>query len=230
MDTGYAVLPKIGSEAPGYGLYSYAILPLQSPRSASFLAEVFRSTPGVEGLQIGRDQLNVLYVPIQSGKLSRFQQRREQLGSNADGLGADFAGTFYDYGTARAILAHICGYPPEDIREFCMTDVMSGGPYLFSYARPASSQEQVPPPYLLVDLTGVDPRAYGVLLSAFREQVKRDDMSDKARIGTLQQRVLNVILIASDLIDPMQRAVEDLMKNIVHTAEARDAPKPDSPK
>ncbi len=224
LDTGYAVLPRSGGEAPGYGLYSYAILPLQSPRSGRFLAEMFRSTPAVEGLQIGRDQLNVLYVPIQSGKLTQFQQHRERQGDNADKLGSDFASTFYDYATARAILAHICGYPPDDMREFCLTDVMSGGPYLFSYARPASSQEQVPPPYLLVDLTGVDPRAYGVLLSAFREQVKRDDMTDKARVGTLKQHVLNVILVASDLIDPMQRAVEDLIKGMVHTAEAHDAP------
>src|SRR4051794_39172580 len=41
-DTGYAILPRIGGEASGYGLYSYAILPSPSPWAASFLAEVFR--------------------------------------------------------------------------------------------------------------------------------------------------------------------------------------------
>ena len=168
----------------------------------------------------------MLYVPIQSGKVTQFQQDRVRQQGNADRLGADFAGKFYDYGTARAILAQICGFPPDDMREFCLTDVLSGGPYLFSYAGPASNRVPVPPPYLLVDLSNVDPRAYGELLSAFRAQVKREDMTDKARIATLRLYVLEIILQASNLVGPMRTAVGDLIKEIVHTAEAGEAPPP----
>jgi hypothetical protein len=219
-------LPKLGAEAVGYGLYSYAILPSPSPRDAQFLSEVFRSTPAVENTRIEHDRLNLLHLPIKAGLQPQFEQQRQRRDGDWDGLGADYARNFYDHTMARAILAHVCGLPADEVRELCQSDVMSGGPYIFTYSTPASNMTPVPPPYLLVDLSRVHPRAFGEMLSAFREQVKREDITDQARIETLRNDVLQIILRAADWIDPMRGAVRDLINDIIHTAEAHDPREP----
>src|SRR5713101_4549804 len=102
----------------------------------------------------------------------------------------------------------------KPLRNLCRTD-LSRGPYIFTYAAPATNLESVLPPYLFVDLSDVHERAFGELLAAFREQVKRQDVSDRARIDTLRIKVLQTILTASDWVTPVQKAIAD----IVHAAD-----------
>jgi hypothetical protein len=202
-------------------------LPSRSTRAARFLTEVFQSTQAVEGLKTSREQLNILYVPIQADKVGKFQENRERYGpDHPDTLAADFSRNFYDYAAAHAILAKICGDPPDGMRDFCGTDVMSGGPYLFSYAQPASGQAPLPPPYLLVDLSNVDPRAYAELLSAFRAQVTSKDFADRKQIATLRLYVVQFIMRASSLVVPVGSATADVIKGIVHTADIREESPP----
>ena len=99
------------------------------------------------------------------------------------------------------------------MRELCAGD-MARGPYIFTYASPASKLEPVPPPFLFVDLSDVDPRAFGEYVSAFRAQVKREDISDGERVNSLRLKILNIVLKASDQVGPVQKAIA----GIVHSA------------
>ena len=131
--------------------------------------------------------------------------------------------SFYNFKIARAILDHLCGSPPDNMRELCQSDLR--GPYIFTYAAPASKLEAVPPPYLFVDFSEVDLRAFGEMLSAYRAQVKREDVNDNARINTLRLRILQIALKASDWVTPIQSAVQYSIDGIVHSARAKVEPK-----
>jgi hypothetical protein len=89
---------------------------------------------------------------------------------------------------------------------------------LFAYAAPASKFEPVPPPFLFVDLSDVHERAFAEFVGAFREQVKREDVSDRARINTLRLSILNLALLAADWITPVEKKVVE----IVHSAVDED--------
>jgi hypothetical protein len=111
---------------------------------------------------------------------------------------------------ARGLLDQICNPPAAGMQRLCQTD-LSRGPYIFTYAAPATNLQSVPPPYLFVDLSDVHERAFGELLSAFREQVKRQDISDRARIDTLRLKILETVLTASDWVTPVQKAIADIV-------------------
>jgi hypothetical protein len=111
---------------------------------------------------------------------------------------------------AQKLLAQICAVPADVIRDLCATD-LSSGPYLFTYARPASTLSPVPPRYLMFDLSAVHTRAFGEFIAAYKAQVKRLDYSDRQRIDTLHLRVLNIVLTAADWITPTKSAMADIL-------------------
>jgi hypothetical protein len=76
----------------------------------------------------------------------------------------------------------------------------------------------VPPPFLLVDLSDIHEQAFGELLQAFKAQVKRDDITDQARIKTLKLTILDIVLTAADWVTPIQKA----MAEIVHSSAGED--------
>lgn len=213
LDTGYSQLLGFGMEEPGYGLYSYAILASDSGRSSAFLAEIFKSVHGIDDTA-QRSQLNIFYIPTKQELSSDFINASFSLATQPDELGAKFSRSFYDYKISRSILNHICNPPADIIRETCQGD-MSQGPYIFTYSKPASSLEPVPPPFLFVDLSSIDVRAFGEFVSALKAQVKRDDISDGARINSLRLKILNIALKASDYVGPARKAVGD----IVHSSQ-----------
>ena len=118
---------------------------------------------------------------------------------------------------ARALLDHVCNPPDPSVLKLCNGD-LSRGPYIFTYASPASKMEPVPPPFLLVDLSDVHERAFGELLAAFQAQVKREDIADQAKIRTMRLNILQVVLTAADWVSPVQKAIAD----IVHSASGDD--------
>jgi hypothetical protein len=219
LDTGYAVLPEIGKEDDGFGLYSYAVLVSKSSRSTQFLTEIFKSNPAVDKIEADPTKLNVLYIPIDNGKRSEAAAVLQKWHGKPQKMGEEFGNVLYDFKTARAILVHLCDSPPDSMKVLCSGD-LAGGPYIFTYAVPASKLNMIPPPYLFVDLSTVNPRAFGELISAFREQVKREDVSDKARIDTLRLRILQIPLNAADLVVPIEGAVHAAISQIVHSATA----------
>lgn len=210
-DTGYSHLTGAGKEEPGYGLYSYVILPSASPRGAALLAEIFRELRRADSLPAERNQLNVLYLPMQGDRKVQFEVLRQTMQGAPDKLGADYMASYYDYTTAQKLLYHMCSAPHDSVRDVCQGD-MARGPYIFTYAAPASQIEPLPPPFLFVDLSDVHAKAFGELIAAFRAQVKREDISDNARIKTLRLGLLQVLLTAADLVKPTQEAVAGIVR------------------
>jgi hypothetical protein len=210
LDSGYALLPGAAKEEIGYGLYSYAILTSDSGRSAALLSELFKSFPQIDNLEAKRAQLNILYIPTKNSEISKFADESKKLYGKPVELGTNFARSFYDYKMGRAILNHICNPPADKIKDLCLGD-MSRGPYIFTYAKPASSLEPVPPPFLFLDLSDIPENAYGEFIAAFKAQVKREDISDGAKIHSLRLRLLPIVLKAADLVRPVKKAIGDIL-------------------
>jgi hypothetical protein len=217
LETGYSHLAELGKEVDGYGLYSYVILPSGSDRAALLLSEVFKEIPSIGDTSAKPSQLNILYVPLRKDKEADFAAMLKAPGRDAAKLGAEYTKTFYDYRIARALLDHVCNPPDPSVLKLCNGD-LSRGPYIFTYASPASKMEPVPPPFLLVDLSDVHERAFGELLAAFQAQVKREDIGDQAKIRTMRLNILQIALTAADWVTPVQKAIAD----IVHTATGVD--------
>jgi hypothetical protein len=217
LETGYSQLAQLGKEVPGYGLYSYAILPSDSRRGALFLAEVFKEIPSISDIPTRPAQVNIFYIPVRSEKAGDFPGLVLASSATPDKMGAEYTKSFYDFRMARALLDHVCNPPAASVRELCEGD-LSRGPYIFTYASPASNMSSVPPPFLFVDLSDVHEQAFSELLAAFKAQVKRDDVSDQARIRTLRLTILQITLKAADWVSPVQKALAD----IVHSAAPGD--------
>jgi hypothetical protein len=211
-NTGYSHLVEAGTEVDGYGLYSYAILPSDSERAALFLNEVFKEFLSIGTFTQTRASLNILYVPLRKDKQAEFTAMLRAAGSAAT-LGAEYTKSFYDYGMAQALLNRVCNPPDPSVQAAC-SGSLSKGPYLFTYVAPASKIEPLPPPFLFVDLSRVEPKGFAELLDAFRAQVKQDDISDQARIETLRLKVLEFVLRGSSVVGPVHEAVA----KIIHAA------------
>ena len=65
----YDYLYRSGIEKPRYGLYSYVLLPNPTPRSERLLAEIFATTSFVDLNQITIANINLMYIPVKSGKV-----------------------------------------------------------------------------------------------------------------------------------------------------------------
>jgi hypothetical protein len=212
LDTGYGHLAGLGGEAGGYGLYSYAILPSDSERAAAFLSQVFKEIPSIGNTSATRSQLNILYIPLLADKQAALPAMIDGSHGNAKMIGAQYTKSFYDYRLARGLLSHICNPPDPSILDLCNGD-LSRGPYIFTYALPASTFEPVPPPFLFVDLSDVHDRAFGEFLAAFQAQVKREDFRDQAKLQTFRLRLLDVTLTAADWVSPIQKAIADIVRS-----------------
>ena len=75
----------------------------------------------------------------------------------------------------------------------------------------------VPPPFLFIDLSDVHERAFPEVIAAFMAQVKRKDISDRAKIDTLKLKLLSIVLTGASWVAPVQKAMAD----IVHAVEGR---------
>jgi hypothetical protein len=204
LDTGYGHLVEAGKEMDGYGLYSYAILPAHSKRAELFLSELFREVQSINKLQANRRQLNLLYIPLRKDKEADLAKLTAS--GETGKIQADYANSYYDYGMARSLLYHICNTPDDQVRDLC-SGGLSRGPYIFTYAAPASTIEPVPPPFLFVDLSDMDDRGFAELLDAFRAQVLREDISDRVRIDTLRLKVLEYLLRGVVAIGPIEKTI-----------------------
>jgi hypothetical protein len=213
LDTGYERLREVGGEQKGYGLYSYVLIPAASQASAALLNEIFEVIPDIRSTGASPSQLNILYIPFRYGKDADFA-RAQATRSN---LSIIYLDAFYDYQMARAILNNLCNPPAAKIVELCQSD-LSRGPFIFTYAEPASKLAPIEPPYLLVDLREVHPRAFPEFVSAFQAQVKSEDVTGGARLHTLRLKILNMVLTAADWTTPVQKAVADIAHSVVSEA------------
>jgi hypothetical protein len=212
LATGYDQLRGLGREATGYGVYSYAVLTSTSPRSAAFLSELFKSIPSIGA---ARPQLNIIYIPTKKEKVPDLAALVEASRNDQTKLAVRYSETMYDYKMARAILGHLCNPPAKAMTTLCKGQML-GGPYIVANARPASILEPVPPPFLFVDLSDINPHAYPEFISAFRAAVKQEDATDDAKLYSLRLKVLNLGLTAADWTPNVKKSVVD----IVHAFES----------
>ncbi len=224
LETGYKQLQDLGKEGPGYGLYSYAVLIGDSARSAALLTEIFKAIPQVEDTAASRSQTNIFYIPTKSDSPDAFANLIRTSGSDKAKLGAEVSRDLYSYQLARAILNHVCNPPADSMKGLCQGP-MDDGPYIFTYAKPASGLEPVPPPFLFFDLSGKPLEAFPEYISAFKEQVKREDMSDGARLHTFRLSFLDVALKAAHLVNPVEDEVARVASMIHDSGVPHDAPK-----
>jgi hypothetical protein len=206
LDTGYDRLSALGGEAPGYGLYSYVLIPAASKSSIALIREIFRVFPAVKETGAARSQINILYLPFRKQKQAVFKKKSETDQQRAE----TYLNSFYDFQLARRILNHLCNPPAPTIRDVCNGD-RSIGPFIFTYAAPASKTEPVDPPYLLVDLRDVHERAVGEFVAAYQEQIKSKDFSDRARLDTLRLKILNITLKASYWTPNVSKNLTDIV-------------------
>jgi len=150
-----------------------------------------------------------LYIPFQNGKDADFAKAL----ATSPTLGVPYLDAVYDYQMARAILNSLCNPPAPNIEGLCQGD-LSRGPFIFTYAEPASKLVPVAPPYLLVDLRQVHPRAFAEFVSAFQAQVKGEDVNGGARLNTLRLKILNIALTAADWTTPVPKAVADIAYSV----------------
>jgi hypothetical protein len=210
LDTGYQALTKPGGEEAGYGLYSYVIAPGHTTRNAELLRTIMKQVAPVENTGHDKSEINVLYIPVKPAEQKAFDKLKTAVFSDsADGFDADVL-SLYDQAMALELLHRICSAAAGDIEKLCLSDT-SQGPFLFTYARPVTDLQNVPPPYLIVDLRPVHERAFPVFVSKFMEQVKRPDFADGERIHSFQLSLLSIILKAADWIEPVQNAVAGIV-------------------
>jgi len=219
----YDYLYRAGAERPRHGLYSYVLFPVPSRRAERFLEELFKTTSYIDLTETGISyaNLNIIYLPTRQSRLSVL---KPIVADGSTPPASLFIGQLYDYGLAQRLLAQICAAPADVIRSTCQSD-LSRGPYIFTYAYPASALSPVPPPYLVLDLSRVHERAFAEFVSAYKEQVKRDDYADRGRIDTLRLRLLSIVLTAADWIDPIKGATVELL----HMASEETGPTKTAP-
>jgi hypothetical protein len=200
VDTGYDYLYSLNSERTGFGLYTYALLaPGNTDRIYAFISAITNYSSRTSAFGDDISKINVIYIPtVKESDATEFENK-------------------YNFELARRIILSICRISSTEIMRVCKGS-LSEGPYLFTYASPIGKAEQFIPPVLFVDLSNVHPQAFATLVNAYKQQVKRDDIADAAKLGSLSINILNITLTAKDWMTPIEHAVGD----IVHLISRED--------
>ena len=97
----------------------------------------------------------------------------------------------YNYEELNTILEELLVNPPEQIAKFCR-EPFGEGPFLFTYARPVSKMNPIPPPFLFFDFSEEDEAAFPDYIHAYEAVLKSDDFTDDGKLKTLRLRILDV--------------------------------------
>lgn len=223
LETVFSPLYELGAEEGEYGLFSYLLVPADSPRSQKLMKDIFSSIPTKNRRAADKNRINILYIPTKSALRIALDSKLEAADAviTEPAFAIEYSKDYYDYILARKFLNTICSHPDKNIAEFCGSD-LSSGPYIFTYRHPATGVDPVPSPFLLVDLSSVHERAFPEFLRAYKEQVKRKDMADSECINTFRLRVVSIVLTGADLLVPLENAFE----KIIHLSSDAEAAQP----
>ncbi len=209
VDTAYAPLYNSGSEASGYGLYSYVILMGFGDRDRAFVKTIVESTPGAEGLPWPRAQINLLLLPTRQSAATQCVQFSAEIRMNCIQTQLNNMSN-YDYNSARTFLYKVCNNATDNMKAFCAS-AFGRGPFLLTYSHPASKLSYMPPPFLFVDLSTVEEGAFSEYLEAYKGQVKREDITDGSRINTVRLKILSLILSGAGILNPVEKALAEIL-------------------
>jgi hypothetical protein len=214
-DSGYALLYSEGAERSGFGLYTYLLLTPSIPdRSKAMLDAVSTYTASVTAFGDNTSHINAIYIPTKNSSKS------EPLKPYLNGV----AYATYDFDLSRSLIATICSSTSQEVKSICKTG-LTLGPYMFTYVSPLKKNVKLSPPMLFVDLSPIQQGAFATLVDAYKEQIKRDDISDGQKINSLYIKILNVIEIAKVWTDPVEHAVGGVLHLISSQGENDEKPK-----
>jgi tetratricopeptide (TPR) repeat protein len=198
------------AEDRGYGRYTYVLFPsggVGCERCVKLLAALFEGTPPGPANVANRAVVNIFELPVVNGQRDKV---RVLLNHPS---GSDLSPkilTQYNFAVANDLLTKSCASYRELNGKFCGT--LAQGPYLVTYAFPVSAYATLPHPYLIVDMSNVNPRAFHFFLEQVKMQVGNRDISDDRRVTATYTRMVSLALDASDVLDPITKAVEQWVK------------------
>jgi hypothetical protein len=191
IDTRSAALVHPGDEAAGYGLYTYVLLRESADRDSDFLKDIVESAPSASGVAPPlRPQIDLMLIPANPCPAASAKSAADCKAHLVDNVARDLKGA-YNYEESNALLEELCAKPPEKLAEFCGKPI-GQGPFLFTYARPVSTMNPIPPPFLFFDFTEEDDAAFADYIEAYEGVLKSDDFTDDSKLKTLRLEILNV--------------------------------------
>ena len=200
------------AEDRGYGRYTYVLFPTGPggcERCVKLLAALFESTPPGPVVLGNRAVVNIFELPVINGQ--RDKSRLLLTHPSSSDLSSKVLAQ-YNFAAANELLTKACAKYRELSGKFCGT--LSQGPYLVMYASPVSAYDTLPHPYLIVDMSNVNPRAFHFFIEQVKKQVGSQDISDDRRITATYTRMVSLTLDASDVLDPITKAVVQWVKII----------------
>src|SRR5208283_2696661 len=134
LETVFSPLYQLGGEEDDYGLFSYLLIPSDSPRAEKLVNDIFSSVPTKLKRAADRDRVNILYIPTKSDSETDVGSELGEEDSKIaePSFAKKYMKDYYDYISARKFLNKICSHPDVTITEFCESD-QSSGPYIFTY-------------------------------------------------------------------------------------------------
>ncbi len=198
--SGYGIFDKTSWEDPRFGLYSYVLAPHDSEAFETFVSRLMAKTQPASALvQAGAPprQLNVFYMPVQDTDALPV----------LSAITPDQLTDRYDHILASRLLLKICEAEASRSLDHCRSGVLTDGPFVVSYLAPIAQTDVVAPPYLFLDLTGINPKAYGEYIRALKAQVLSDDYAGGEKLNTVRLGILNFLSDVSDLLPALKEEV-----------------------
>lgn len=185
-----------------YGLYTYVLFRTPNVRNERLIHALISSTGWAEHARSVADPsaINVFVVPVRN-RIQTLVAERTSSSFSTDLQNSDL----YDYTYAGNLLLNVCVGNPGMCAEG------GGGPYLLSHPDRLTSGGGIAGPYLLVDLSLVDERAFGEFVRAVKEQVMLPEFTSREKIDTLRFQLLDLALKAGDWLVPVKNAVADIV-------------------
>jgi tetratricopeptide (TPR) repeat protein len=214
-------------EDRGYGRYTYVLFPTNAggtcDRCLQLLTAFVEGTPAGPVSQEIRAQVNVFEIPVTAGH--RHDARMavatsSPTTSDATSNAATFSSSstaakvlvHYEYSSANDLVTRACASYRKATGKFCGT--LDQGPYLVTYPRPVSADATLPAPYLIVDMSNMNPRAFHFFVERVKQQVGVGDLTDESRINDTFTRTVSLVLDAADVLDPTAKAVTMWVKMV----------------
>jgi hypothetical protein len=191
IDTRSAPLERPGEEASSYGLYTYVLLRGSANRDKHFLKDIVESAPSASGVLAPlRAHIDLMLIPANPCPIRLAKSPADCQIHLVDNVERDPKAN-YNYGESNTLLEELCAKPPDKLADFCR-DPIGWGPFLFTYARPVSTMNPIPPPFLFFDFTEHDEAAFPDFIGAYEAVLKSDDFTDDSKLNTLRLRILDV--------------------------------------
>jgi hypothetical protein len=183
-------------ETLGYGRYSYVVFLHRDRRAVALLSDILSSTAQEGTIATSPAQLNLLEIPVRTRFWGSPVGVAVRNGVADTASATEILSQYYDEGAAQDIMHRACQDPSVSAK-ICKGR-LSQGPFLVTLPHAMSDDTLLNPPYLVVDLGGVSPIGFDYFVERFKEEADSDSLSDRSRIDNFKNRILALVLDASD--------------------------------